>query len=100
MTREKALRNLASLSMALFCIFLTATYSQARDAALTKGWDMGAEPLAFGQVSWSVADGQGANNFKVSFRLSGSKPNHEFTVGLHLFNPANLIKNHLSPISR
>jgi len=37
-----------------------------------------------------VADGQGTNNFKVTFHLSGSKPNYEFTAGVHLFNPANI----------
>lgn len=61
----------------------------AGQAVLTKGWDLFGEPLSFGQVRWRVLGGQGTNNLEVTYQVSGSKPNHEFTVGVHLFNPTN-----------
>lgn len=71
-------------------LFIPVTHSQARDVLLTKGWDMFGEPLSFGQVGWTVSEGHNTNNTQVAFHLSGSLPNHEFTVGVHLFNPAAL----------
>ncbi len=56
---------------------------------LTKGWDIFSDPLSFGQVNWSVS----GRNLQVAFQLYGAKPNHEYTVGAHLFNEA-------SPLTR
>jgi hypothetical protein len=60
-------------------------------APLTPGWDIFNQPLSFGQVNWSVLNGQTANNMEVTVHLSGAMPNHEFTVGVHLFNPSNFM---------
>jgi hypothetical protein len=61
----------------------------SQQTSLTKGWDDFSEPLSFGQVSWSASEGRTSNNLEVNYYLSGAMPNHEFTVGVHLFNPAN-----------
>ena len=58
-------------------------------APLTPGWDIFNQPLSFGQVNWSVLSGRTTNNLEVVVHLSGAIPNHEFTVGVHLFNPSN-----------
>lgn len=58
---------------------------------LTAGWDIFDKPLSYGQVNWMVLNGRSTNNMEVSVHLSGAIPNHEFTVGVHLFNPSNLM---------
>jgi hypothetical protein len=58
-------------------------------APLTIGWDIFDRPLSFGQVNWSVPGGRTTNNMEVTVHVSGAIPNHEFTVGVHLFNPLN-----------
>ncbi len=90
MARKKLIRCMVLFLLVIISLPISETQSRAGDVLLTKGWDMFGEPLSFGQVGWSVSEGQGPNNFKVAFQLSGSQPNHEFTVGVHLFNPANL----------
>lgn len=59
-------------------------------ASLTRGWDLYNEPLTSGQILWRTFARQGAPNMEVSVQLTGAKPNHEFTVGVHLFNRMNL----------
>ena len=54
---------------------------------LTAGWDIFDRPLSYGQVNWAVQNGQSTHNMEVNVHLSGAIPNHEFTVGVHLFNP-------------
>ena len=54
---------------------------------LTKGWDIFSDPLSFGQVNWSVS----GRELQAAFQLYGAKPNHEYTVGAHLFNEASVL---------
>ena len=61
-----------------------------RSVPLSPGWDIFNDRLSSGEVNWKTVEGQGANNFQVVFQLRGARPNHEYTAGVHLFNPANL----------
>jgi hypothetical protein len=63
--------------------------AQTGQAPLSHGWDIFDRPLSFGQVSWSIPEGGKTNNMEVAVHLSGAIPNHEFTVGVHLFNASN-----------
>ncbi len=64
---------------------------QMTRALLTKGWDIFNEPLSSGAVQWKVTGaGSSPNNFQVDFQLFGASPNHEYSVGVTLFNSSNL----------
>lgn len=54
-------------------------------ANLTRGWDIFGEPLSSGSVKWQTNH----RGVAVHFELRGAKPNHAYTVGVHLFNPYN-----------
>ena len=60
-----------------------------RRASLSPGWDVFNERFSSGDVVWRVLEGQGTRNLQVIFQLRGARPNHEYTAGVHLFNPAN-----------
>lgn len=57
---------------------------------MSPGWDIFNDRLSSGEVLWKTVEGQGTGNLQVIFRLRGARPNHEYTVGVHLFNPTNL----------
>jgi len=79
-----------NVSSMIFTGLQGATFTPvSQPSALTKGWDDFNQPLSFGQVSWSVLEGQNSNNLEVTYYLSGAMANHEFTVGVHMFNPTN-----------
>jgi len=59
-------------------------YKTTSTAALSKGWDIFGEPLAYGEVAWAILDN---GTLQVSFELSGASPNHLYIVGAHFFDP-------------
>ena len=56
-------------------------------AYLSPGWDR-SDPISKGEVSWMDQAGE----FSVMFELQGAKPNQNYTVGAHFFNPNNLTR--------
>jgi len=59
-------------------------------AILSPGWDIFSEPLSSGQVLWQTVEGQQSNyNLILTFQVTGAIRNHDYTVGVHLFNPDN-----------
>jgi hypothetical protein len=77
--------------LALTILVLPCQVSFAENRApLSPGWDIFSEPLSSGQVLWQTLEGQQSiYNLVVTFQVTGATRNHEFTVGLHLFNPDN-----------
>ena len=66
-----------------------AVTQKSRTVVLTKGWDIFDRSLSSGQAGWMVTAGQNSGNLNVAYKLQGAEPNHEYTVGVHLFNPEN-----------
>jgi len=68
-----------------FLVFFPPS-AQAREVALSPGWDIFSEPLAIGKVDWNVLSN---GTLKVTFELRGASPNHKYIVGTHFFDPGN-----------
>ncbi len=72
--------------------------TSGRRVALTKGWDIFNAPLATGSVNWSSRNlNNGNRTFQATFDLKGAEPNHEYTVGVHFFEPKG---KQLTPIKK
>lgn len=70
-----------------FMLFLPSDLSAQNSgyANLTRGWDLFGDPISSGSVRWETT----YRGVIVQFELKGAKPNHSYTVGVHLFNPYN-----------
>jgi hypothetical protein len=77
------------MTLSVLVLLCQGSFAENR-AELSPGWDIFSEPLSSGQVLWQTVEGQRTNyNLIVTFQVKGAKRNHDYTVGLHLFNPDN-----------
>jgi hypothetical protein len=77
------------MTLSVLVFLCQGSFAENR-AELSPGWDIFSEPLSSGQVLWQTVEDQKTNyNLIVTFQVKGAKRNHNFTVGLHLFNPDN-----------
>jgi hypothetical protein len=60
----------------------TAMASSSGEVPLTKGWDIFNQPLDYGTAKWNYDGGE----ISFEYELVGAEPNHEYTVGVHIFN--------------
>lgn len=78
---------IAGYSVTGYGLDYSDVFKSSNPAVLTRGWDLFGEPLAYGDVMWQIVEkGNSPNNLQVAFQLKGAKPNHSYTVGVHLFN--------------
>jgi hypothetical protein len=74
-------------------VFANAAFAaeegQMHEAQLTPGWDI-FDQTGWGTVTWQYDPGQ--SDLSGTFELLGALPNHQYTVGVHLFNKDDLTK--------
>jgi hypothetical protein len=77
--------------MLALCMIVAHAHAGAAQAPLIGGWDIFSAPLTKGKIIYNVHDnGSSEKNVLVTCIITGSVPDHSFTVGAHFFDQNDL----------